>query len=254
VESFNYSALLDPHSEMWVGSEYSPDEQRKIKTTLELLKMFKIMQPMPLLLATKIHYNKADFINLLRYIEVISMRYNVICNLPPNDQESFYKGLANKVSHDNYSVSQIKFELTKFYPNDDEFTNAFMYKDFKQTYRARYLLLKLQNALDNNLGTLHESDLTVEHLLPQKLTANWMTLFKSPESFIFKLANMALLPKNINRDLERKDFAEKKSVIVDTKLAINQMLTEFNDWTPENLTKRQKALAIQAKTIWWINF
>jgi len=33
TQSFNYSALLDPNSDMWVSSEYSPDEQRKIKTS-----------------------------------------------------------------------------------------------------------------------------------------------------------------------------------------------------------------------------
>lgn len=254
MQSFNYSALLDPNSDMWVSSEYSPDEQRKIKTTLELLKMFKIMQPMPLLLAAKIKYNKTDFIHLLRNIEVISMRYNVICNLPPNDQENFYKGMANRVSHDNYSAHQVKSELAKFYPNDEEFTSAFIHKDFKQTYRARYLLLKLQNALENNLGSLHESDLTVEHILPQKPTADWVKLFKSPESSIFKLANMVLLPKNINRNLDRKPFAEKKAAIMSSKLGINLMLIEFDEWTAENLMRRQRVLATQAKTIWRINF
>ncbi len=254
TQSFNYSALLDPNSDMWVSSEYSPDEQRKIKTSLELFKMFKIMQPMPLLLAAIIKYDKPDFIRLLRNIEVISMRYNVICNLPPNDQESFYKTQANRVSHDNYSALQVKSELAKFYPNDEEFTSAFIYKDFKQTYRARYLLLKLQNALESNLGSLHESDLTVEHILPQKPTADWVVLFKSPESSIFKLANMVLLPKNINRNLERKSFAEKRNVILDTKLALNQTIAEFEEWTPDSLAKRQKALATQAKTIWRIDF
>jgi len=254
TQSFNYSALLDPNSDMWVSSEYSPGEQRKIKTSLELFKMFKIMQPMPLLLAAIIKYDKPDFIRLLRNIEVISMRYNVICNLPPNDQESFYKALANRVSHDNYSALQVKSELAKFYPNDEEFTSAFIYKDFKQTYRARYLLLKLQNALESNLGSLHESDLTVEHILPQKPTVDWVTLFKSPESSIFKLANMVLLPKNINRNLERKSFAEKRNVILDTKLALNQTIAEFEEWTPDSLAKRQKILATQAKTIWRIDF
>ena len=254
TQSFNYSALLDPNSEMWSGSEYSSDEQKKIKSTLDLLVKFKIVQPMPLLLAAKIEYNKQDFIKLLRYIEVISMRYNVICNLPPNDQETLYKNLANQVSRSKQKIYQIKPAFIQFYPNDEEFVHAFKYKDFKQNYRAKYLLLKLQNSLDHSLGALHESDLTVEHILPQSIDGTWGTLFNSPETKVYKLGNMVLVPKNNNKDLSQKLFAEKKEVILQTDLAINRTIKEFTVWNEDSLVKRQDELAKHIKTIWRIDF
>lgn len=254
TQSFNYSALLDPSNEMWSSSEYTPDEQRKIKSTLDLLVKFKIIQPIPLLLAAKVKFNKTDFIKLLRYIEVISMRYNVICNLAPNDQESLYKKLANQVSNENLSISALKNEFKAFYPNDEEFSNAFIYKDFKQTYRARYLLLKLQNSLEAGIGELHESDLTIEHILPQKPTEEWIEQCKNPELLIYKLGNMALIPKNTNKDLARKLFTDKKAIILQTKLSINQTLAEYDVWDDLSINKRQVLLAKHAKTIWRIDF
>ena len=228
--------------------------KKKIKSTLDLLVKFKIVQPMPLLLAAKIEYNKQDFIKLLRYIEVISMRYNVICNLPPNDQETLYKNLANQVSRSKQKIYQIKPAFIQFYPNDEEFVHAFKYKDFKQNYRAKYLLLKLQNSLDHSLGALHESDLTVEHILPQSIDGTWGTLFNSPETKVYKLGNMVLVPKNNNKDLSQKLFAEKKEVILQTDLAINRTIKEFTVWNEDSLVKRQDELAKHIKTIWRIDF
>lgn len=254
TQSFNYSALLDSSNEMWTSSEYTPDEQCKIKSILDLLIKFKIIQPVPLLLAAKIKYSKTDFIKLLRYVEVISMRYNVICNLAPNDQESLYKKLANQVSNENLSISALKNEFKVFYPSDEEFSNAFIYKDFKQTYRARYLLLKLQNSLEAGIGELHESDLTIEHILPQKPTEEWLEQCKNPELLIYKLGNMALIPKNTNKDLARKLFTDKKAIILQPKLGINQTIAEYDVWDNLSINKRQVLLAKQAKTIWRIDF
>lgn len=254
TQSFNYSALLDPNSEMWSSSDYSSEEQRKIKSTLDLLVKFKIMQPIPLLLAAKIEYNKQDFIKLLRYIEVVSMRYNVICNLSPNDQEALYKNLANQVSGLKHKIYQIKPAFIPFYPSDDEFIHAFIYKDFKQNDRAKYLLLKLQSSLDNSLGILHESDLTVEHILPQRIDETWGGMFNTPETKVYKLGNMALIPKNTNKDLSRKPFAEKKEIILQTDLALNRTIQEFTVWDEDSFAKRQAELAKHIKTIWRIDF
>jgi uncharacterized protein with ParB-like and HNH nuclease domain len=254
TQSFNYSALLNPNDEMWISSEYTPEQQQQIKSILDLLVKFKIIQPISLLLATIIKYNKTDFIRLLRYIEVLSMRYNIICNLPPNDQESLYKNLAYQVTNNNLSILAIKEEFKKFYPSDKEFETAFIYKDFKQNQRAKYLLLKLQNYLDTSIGCFHESDLTIEHILPKEPTCEWLDKFKNPEAFIYKLGNMVLIPKKTNKDIDRKLFTDKKDLILKTSLAINNTIAEDEVWNESSIGKRQKYLAKQAKTIWRIDF
>jgi hypothetical protein len=239
---------------MWISSEYTPEQQQQIKSILDLLVKFKIIQPISLLLATIIKYNKTDFIRLLRYIEVLSMRYNIICNLPPNDQESLYKNLAYQVTNNNLSILAIKEEFKKFYPSDKEFETAFIYKDFKQNQRAKYLLLKLQNYLDTSIGCFHESDLTIEHILPKEPTCEWLDKFKNPEAFIYKLGNMVLIPKKTNKDIDRKLFTDKKDLILKTSLAINNTIAEDEVWNESSIGKRQKYLAKQAKTIWRIDF
>jgi uncharacterized protein with ParB-like and HNH nuclease domain len=255
TQSFNYSALLEPNNEMWGSSEYNADEQHKVKSILDLFVKFKIVQPIPLLLAAKIKFDNSSFVKLLRYIEVLSVRYNIICNLSPNDQENLYKNLANQVSNSNIGLNEIKQAFKPFYPNDSDFMHSFKIKDFKQAYRAKHLLLKLQNQMSNNfLGNLHESDLTIEHILPQKPDELWASMFKTPEACIYKLGNMVLVPKTINKDLGRRSFTDKKTLILQTNLSINNTINEYNIWNDDSFTKRQVELSKKAKAVWRIDF
>ncbi|MDD3267066.1 MAG: hypothetical protein PHC75_07810 [Burkholderiales bacterium] len=56
------------------------------------------------------------------------MRYNMICNLAPNDQESLYKKLANQVSNENLSTCALKSEFQAFYPNCKEHSTLQKFK------------------------------------------------------------------------------------------------------------------------------
>ena len=69
----------------------------------------------------------------------------------------------------------------------------------------------------------------------------------------YRLANMMLLSKGRNRDLGNAEFAIKKPVLVASNFELTKKLPEDNeDWTPERIAARQKAMARIATSVWRI--
>lgn len=123
-----YAALGDPQDPTW-----NPPE----KAALEELKLFRVRQPIAMLLACFDRFwepDRAAFTHLLQAIAVISFRYNVIGNLLTQTQEQIYNDIAVKVSHHTYTqVDQIMNALRVLYPQDQEFKAAFGAKELRTT-------------------------------------------------------------------------------------------------------------------------
>ncbi|MBF0229984.1 MAG: DUF262 domain-containing protein [Desulfamplus sp.] len=69
-----YASLLSPYEEWWnsVDSEY-----KKVTPYLEGLKLFAIQQPLVVLLAAYSKFTVSEFIQLAKYLFVLSVRYNI---------------------------------------------------------------------------------------------------------------------------------------------------------------------------------
>ncbi len=67
-----YMALRSPDDEMWRN-------QTDVSSNLNLLKLFNVIQPIPLLMSAYSNLSEKDFSSLLAKIVIISFRYNVIC-------------------------------------------------------------------------------------------------------------------------------------------------------------------------------
>ena len=85
----NYLALTSPEVSNWSLED---------KQLANILKMFRVRQPFPLLLAARRNFNSSDFTTLLRAITVISFRYNTIGAYSPNEQERVYNNTAERIS------------------------------------------------------------------------------------------------------------------------------------------------------------
>ena len=133
-----YMALRSPEDEMW---RTQPD----VSNNLNLLKLFNVIQPIPLLMSAYSNLTEKDFSSLLAKIVIISFRYNVICGKNPNELESVY----NKVALDINKTKSYRIEELKagIYVTDAEFEQTFAYKEFVYSSRnnqiANYILAKV---------------------------------------------------------------------------------------------------------------
>ena len=251
-----YAALQNPDDSFW--KQYGDGRYVECIEDLRVLRLFNIKTPLSLLMAAYQKYNARDFNKVVKWLAVISVRYNVICQKSPNEQERKYNLIANSVmQEDGLLFADLKKQLTNaVYPPDKEFVSAFSFKTLpgrQSSKKIVYLLTAIARHGDE--GNLPLDNLTVEHVLPYNPTDEWQQYFgrDTYHEATDRLANFALLPAKKNRDVDRASFNEKRQVLENSVLEINSQIATHEKWDMDAINKHQKWLANQAKTVWKIS-
>ena len=140
------------------------------------------------------------------------------------------------------------------FPNDEEFENALITKEVYrlQAKNLNFLLGSLENY--KSAYPLNIDELTVEHIMPQKLTEKWKNKLgeKSEEThkkYLHTLGNLSLTAKN--QELSNNSFEDKQQIDFQTsRLKLNFRLDELKEWNREKIIERAKGLSKNAKDIW----
>jgi hypothetical protein len=250
-----YANLRDPNSSVW---------NEKEKEALSQLSMFGVKQPLAMLMAAYRHFyqnKRSMFSIILEAIATISFRYNVICSLPPQDQEGLYSSVAIKIENNELSTSlEIISALKDIYPDDAHFSGAFSTKQLKTTNSrnqkvVQYILKRLVENQSGESLDLATNRYSIEHVLPQKIGRGWDDFKDVKHSqCVYRLANMVILEKSLNKDIGNKSYNEKRLVLESSSIGLTKSLAErYDSWTSESIDSRQKFLAKLAKDIWRIN-
>lgn len=247
-----YAALQESKDEFWGTPEFT-----EAIRSLVTLNIFNIIQPQTVLIAAYLKLGKKDFISILKYIEALSIRYNIICQKSPPEQESFYNKIARGIISGNLkSIHEVKSELLKLYPDDKEFMNAFLIRRFKTgktDKRVRHILTLIERKLSPD-NTLADAALTLEHILPQNPAEGWDEFSdENIELYSSYLGNMTLVNDKVNNKLGNKPFLAKKEQYRLSTLGITKKITEYDAWNYESVEDRQRWLANIAVTLWNIN-
>ena len=244
-----YAALLNADDEFWKDHPSHTD----IKADIDFLRLFNIRQPVSLLMASYIRF-RDDFQQVLKWIKVLSLRYNVICQRHPGEQETLYSKICVAIAN-GCDVPQVKRQILERYPSDEDFGQHFANKSMptrQSNKKARYLLARIEASYGN--APLDETTLTVEHILPLKPESHWQDYFGSNwQQFNQRLGNMALVNTKENQDMAQTVFNEKKEILLKNTCQINRNIEPYNEWTTAEIESRQKLLAEQAVRLWRID-
>ena len=267
-EAEKYLAQLYESAPIYASLENHLDEQwnqsdKIVKECLKCLKLFNIVQPYGILMSAYEKYEPKDFSKICKYILVISIRYNAICNLPAKDQEKIYNRAATAI-WDKTSVSGIKDILLKdLYVNDKRFKNSFIHKTMPTTQSSKkvyYLLSSIESHCNptNPMNTIDDSpEYTIEHILPNKGSHDdsyWRDSFGHIlEQNVQRIGNMTLVVSRDNRDVGTMSFTKKKEILRSLSLEIVKQICECKDWNPSSLDDYQKWLAERATQVWRID-
>ena len=241
-----FISIQDPNSEFWLGNH-------EVKTYLYELKLFQIKQTNSLLLSGYKNLPTNLFNKLVKTVAIISLRYNVIGGLNPNEQEEVYNKLANDIHL--HRVLNLQ-ELLPIYIQDASFENDFSTKQFRNSTRnhkiLKYLLSKIELYLYNNEISIDSDNYTIEHILPESADLSWGN-FNDEElaRSIYRIGNLTLLERRLNQNADKLEFSKKLEIYKTSNCELTKsIVTDYNNWDENKITSRQKELAKHAKGIW----
>ncbi len=229
----------------------SNGKYKDIKKHLSFLRLFNIKQPFSLLLIAYQEYPN-DFAKILKWIQVFSLRYNIICNQHAGEQMQLYNKICLQISK-GCSLQDIKSKLLDLYPSDEKFKQNFAHKTMltsQSNKKAKYLLARLAEYESKN--PIDESTLTIEYILPLNPNEQWVKDFGDHwDSFTQRIGNMALVTQPLNDKLGQESFTQKQQLLKDS-YAIND-ISDYEDWTSQEVESRQQRLAEISVNLWKID-
>jgi uncharacterized protein with ParB-like and HNH nuclease domain len=246
-----YTAIQDADDEFWKAHKL-PDAL----PSLQALNLFNISQPVGIFISAWEKWSRQDFLTLLRIVEIISLRYNVICQNGASEQEGIYNQVARAI-YDGKSLVEVLPDLRRIYPKDNEFKHSFAMRSFKTrniSKKARYLLARIERHLSPE-NVLDESLLTLEHILPEHPNEEWCHDFgdEGIEDWAERLGNMTLMTGSANKDIDQQPFPTKKNWLAGSPYLISRKASEYQEWNKAAIESRQRWLADQACAIWRVS-
>ncbi|EJB57824.1 hypothetical protein HPHPH30_0690 [Helicobacter pylori Hp H-30] len=203
--------------------------------------------------------SKDDFRRSIALIESYIFR-RAVCGIPSSGLNKFFASFTKKIQKDEYleSIEKHFGSLTenRRFPDDDEFKEEFMRKDFYKFELIKYLFNRMENF--NRKEREPTDKYTIEHIMPQKLTEEWeRDLGQDHErihtQYLHTIGNLTLT--GYNSEYSNKSFQEKQGMeggFKDSPLRLNQGLRDrgLESFGEKEIKKRASDLADWALKIW----
>lgn len=213
-------------------------------------------------------FNAGQFVQIIRLLESYFFR-RWVCDLPPKARHDTFLALIKKIKDNEMERNAYLSGISKYFlelsvdqyrfPTDDEFVAGLLRKDIYSTGKSgyhKYVLSKLENYAHSKERFSPQS-LTVEHIMPQKLTPEWQEVLGEEyadihENYRHKLGN--LTSTGYNPELGRMTFIEKRDKpeigFKASPLWLNQPLGKLKAWGKKQIEARGKDLAERATKVW----
>ncbi|GAA7145967.1 DUF262 and DUF1524 domain-containing protein [Helicobacter pylori] len=200
-----------------------------------------------------------DFKHSIDLIESYICR-RAVCGLGTNSLNKVFPSFTKHIQKDEYFESlKVHFgSLTKEqrFPNDDEFRNSFITRDFYKKFekKTKCFLERLENF--DRKERVYTTEYTIEHIMPQKLDEEWKKALgqdyeRIHTQYLHTIGNLTLT--GYNDKYSNKSFKEKQGMekgFKDSPLRLNQSLRDLESFGEEEIKKRANDLADLALKIW----
>ncbi len=200
---------------------------------------------------------KQDFIPIIALTESYICR-RAVCGFGTNGLNKVFPIFTKNINKNQYleSIEKHFGSLTgnQRFPNDDEFKEELMRKDFYKFQKNRYFLERLENF--DTKEPVNTQECNIEHIMPQTLNEEWKRdLGQDHErihtQYLHTIGNLTLT--GYNSKYSNRSFKEKRDMeggYKDSPLRLNQSLKDLESFGEEEILNRTKDLATRALKIW----
>ncbi|GAA9879191.1 DUF262 and DUF1524 domain-containing protein [Helicobacter pylori] len=220
----------------------------------------------PLLLELYSDYNdgvlsKQDFIPIIALIESYLVR-RAVCGLNTNSLNKVFPFFTRHIQKDEYFKSLkahfVSLTNNQRFPNNDEFKDRLITIDFYNKFKkkTKCFLERLENF--DTKESVNTKGLTIEHIMPQKLTETeeWKkdlgeNFQEIHDKYLHTIGNLTLT--GYNSEYSNNSFQEKRDMekgFKDSPLRLNHGLRDLKSFGEEEIKKRANDLADLALKIW----
>lgn len=214
--------------------------------------------------------SEEELSKILTTIETYIFR-RLICGVPTNGLNKIFSMLHRDCL--KYKTEDVSYVDVMVYllnsktasgrmPKDSEFLISLEEKNIysMKSKNKMYLFDRLENEDSvehtNVVELMQEGTYTVEHIMPRTLSASWKNALGANyqeiyDKWINRLANLTLT--GYNSQYSNRPFLDKKNTekgFRDSHLHMNSMIAECDQWTENELIKRNHILKEQALKLW----
>lgn len=249
ADSRLYRQILEPNSYDWTK------EERSIVESLRALVIFRVVQPMPMLLSILRAY-KDGLLTLRQVTNVLARTENfhaqftaVVSQRTGGGTASMYSSPARQLmeaadANEKQNVlSEFLDKLRDRVPSKDEFKAAFWEIRFtdentKQRQVVRYILRRINQHLHTGTRPDHDT-FSIEHIAPQNPSG---TATVEP-SKVGRLGNLIFVPEDLNGKLKNKHPLDKLKTLRDSDVSLDEVLRSTDRWDDDVVRERSDMLA-----------
>ncbi|WP_033759974.1 DUF262 and DUF1524 domain-containing protein [Helicobacter pylori] len=241
---------------------FKKEEDKELNKALSLLVDLEMDVVYPLLLELYSDYSdgvlsKQDFIPIIALTESYLCR-RAVCGLKSNGLNKLFPSFTKKIDKKQYLKSvEERFGSLKGnqrFPNDLEFKELFITRDFYEFKKIHTFLTRLENS--DTKEPVNTEGCSVEHIMPQTLTWEWQrdlgeNFEAINEKYLHTIGNLTLT--GYNSDYSNKSFQEKRdrdNGFKQSSLKLNQGLKNLEVFGEKEILDRASDLANLALKIW----
>lgn len=203
--------------------------------------------------------SETDFVNGLNLVESYLLRH-AVCRRDVRNYGDIFAAMAVDVD-DTTPANSLFATLrrdrgsNRSFPSNEAFAEALQKSEIYPLHRIRKCLLdRLEN--DGQREPSPVNEYTVEHIMPQALTAEWQGMLGEDYEGVHaewqhRLGNLTLTA--YNSSYSNRPFEEKKTCaggFNESAVRLNRFVREQSEWTETQMEERGKLLAERALTIW----
>jgi len=244
--------------------------QKKINKKLQELHLVEVVPSFTLFLKLmryleKEEISEKDILEIMEMIESFHIRWG-ICGQSTSRLDQIYNDICmeskNKQPQELKTIIKNKlFQEIRSNADDEIFKRNFSQRAFKSNEtRTKYILWKLSKPTGET--ALNIKEIQTEHILPQTLSNEWVKYLREKTSKneneinalhrenINRIGNLTIIKGEWNISMSNRLFIKKKEDYIKSEFQITKELSNYNEWTFEEIDKRSKKLAEEACKIW----
>jgi len=254
-----YRSIYEPSYRDWKKEDIG------IVRALDSLNLFRVKLQVPTVLSVLRNYfdeeiKKASAERALTSIAKFHFIFTAVTSQRSSGGISqMYASTARRLSEasdsqsKNNIINEFRAKLRDKIPSPSEFDVNFQQIIFtksstKQKKLVQYILSELHR--DSHTGIpVDYSQMTIEHIYPE----NPNGFPKLDDSIIGQMGNLILIDQNLNDQLANKTFQEKKRILLDNGIRLDNTLVGAKEWSEEHIQQRTLELSNYAyEKVWKI--